>query len=250
MLQLHGSMNKWSADMHIQVSTVWLQKDGNSADEYEDAFAQVEVEQNGASNFRCVVTDGATEASFSREWARVIAEDYVKEISILETKKRFTEELSAKELNWYAEEKAQLGSFAALIGLEVQEKNTWLAESVGDCVLFHIRDAVIIKSFPIELSILFNNSPELLSSTLEKDPARVRIEGSWIDGDQFFLCSDAIGKWILEHHEARSFKWSEIAALKTQDDLKQFALRHRGGLEGRINLRNDDLTIMQVTVIE
>ncbi|HWC73594.1 MAG TPA: hypothetical protein VG454_06625, partial [Gemmatimonadales bacterium] len=59
-------------------------KSGNSAEEYEDAWAQRLTRAHagggggGGGGIRVAVADGATESSFAKLWAVLLAESYVR----------------------------------------------------------------------------------------------------------------------------------------------------------------------------
>ena len=61
--------------MHVVADSWWQPKRGHAPEEYEDAFCPVHADLTTAQ-FRCAVADGATEASFSRQWARTLTRAY------------------------------------------------------------------------------------------------------------------------------------------------------------------------------
>ena len=99
----------------------WVQKRGNTAAEYEDAFAS-----NGGTGgqWRWAIADGATEASFSRQWARGLVRAYCRgalrrdsfagDLAVLreEWRRALARRQGTRPLPWYAQQKADLGAFA------------------------------------------------------------------------------------------------------------------------------------------
>src|SRR4051794_1946930 len=126
--------------MLVTCTTLWLPKDGNAQEEYEDAayplsFSGTDREQE----FRCAVADGATETSFSGLWANLLVRGYVDEEPLEESRKKWQEAIPTANQPWYVEEKAQAGAYSALVGLSVQANGTWSSAAVGDSCLIQIR---------------------------------------------------------------------------------------------------------------
>jgi len=100
------------------------------------------------------VADGATEASASRYWARLLAKSWVRSPSASQKHafldlahrlgERTTEKWGKKKLPWYAEEKAKAGSYAAFAGVTFDVEDIglgWRALAIGDCCLIQTRSA-------------------------------------------------------------------------------------------------------------
>jgi hypothetical protein len=113
--------------MQVVAKAYWLPKKGHEEAEYEDAFAP-DGAQLETDLFRCAIADGATEASFSKQWARTLVrawencsltkEQFIADVGRLQENWRrgFTEVRQRGKLAWYAEQKAEFGAFAALVG--------------------------------------------------------------------------------------------------------------------------------------
>lgn len=249
--------------MHVVTTTLWLPKKGNTDEEYEDAAAPTERVDKTFSEFRCAVADGATEASFSRLWAKLLCEGFVDRTERAELKKRWAAGITTTSLPWYAEQKAESGAFAALVGLMLRDGDggagggTWEAEALGDCCLITVRDGQIMDKFPLVESEQFNSSPVLLSSNADESEeeqlaeAWRRMDGTWQPGDVFYLLSDAIARWTYkrdeEHHDAPLW----LKSMNKQKDIEDWAEVQRGLLdaESRPLLRNDDVTMMRVELL-
>ncbi len=117
-----------------------LQKRGNAPDEYEDAEA---VDESAG---RFAVADGATESSFAREWAAVLAKGFVGlppldrpsswfrsssenkrrcEVDWLPPlQDRWLNECGGRDLPWYAEMKFDQGAFATFLGIAFEQRKT------------------------------------------------------------------------------------------------------------------------------
>jgi len=125
------------------------------------------------------IADGATEAYGSRRWARYLAASWVAsnpvDWSIEELTEavqriggRFSENLGARPLSWYAAEKAASGSFAAFLGLRVLSDGFWDATALGDCCLLQERGAELVEAFPVATSDAFTARPVLVPTLASK----------------------------------------------------------------------------------
>ena len=118
-----------------------LPKSGNSAEEYEDAFAA------SPEHGRFAVADGASESSFAGLWARLLVEGFVKEARkpweetgwLKPLHERWAAEVNRRPLPWYAEMKRQEGAFATLLGFALRSPDHWRAVAVGDSCLIQVR---------------------------------------------------------------------------------------------------------------
>src|ERR1700752_5408069 len=148
-----------------------MPKLGQEASECEDVIAF------DAQTSRFAVADGATEAFDARNWAERLAQHWGQRKSTL-TVEEFREWVATEgrelqdswkglTLSWYSEEKARKGSFAALVGVELDlkgESAAWQAIALGDTCLLHCRNATLVKSLPLCRSECFNSTPVLVAS--------------------------------------------------------------------------------------
>jgi hypothetical protein len=139
--------------MRLSYETYSLPKAGNAEEENEDACCpcatRLEVD---SFPFRCAVADGATESSFSREWARRLVEAFVEDgenpqrgqpggprrlprlvppfagkregrlhswpgRTLPRVREEWAREVDTRELPWYAEAKARQGAYSSLLGV-------------------------------------------------------------------------------------------------------------------------------------
>jgi hypothetical protein len=251
-----------------------VSKAGNSSTENEDSW--YEVSDNPSSQvygtYYYAVSDGATESSFAKEWARMLAQTYCqgrlcdKDVftNYLQTiQKRWQQKIESKEsfLPWYALEKAQSGAFSSLVGLRIYNQGTWETIAVGDSCLFQIRQNQLITKFPIENSKEFNNRPFLISSLNSKNSQLAQntkfFEDKWEIGDSFYLMTDALSCWFLEEYEKGNSPWL-ILNNKDFDCLSDKLRKHEkyeGDFKEKINslrlnkqIRNDDVTLIIITL--
>jgi len=245
------------------VTPFHLHKKGNQPTDYEDAWA-VSKTSGDDTPLRVAVADGASEASFSAEWAKMLVRCYrdlafVDEADLqarmTDLSKRWQKALSWRKLPWYAIEKARMGSFASLLGLEIDplpagnfHRGEWRAMAVGDTCLFHIRNDSIVLAWPIQHSRDFGNSPLLLSSNPARNTAvwsRVEFRsGEWQPGDSLILATDALASWFLRGYEQGSQPWQILGGLES------YEARVAGVQEMRntLSLKNDDVTYIVMSL--
>lgn len=232
------------------VHSYGLPKAGNSSTDYEDSWL--------SSGNRFAVADGATESSFAKIWADALVRQFtalrpaVKDLLdwMIPIQKRWAEDVNSRQLAWFAAEKAQLGAFSTLLGLELHEDRTWWAVAVGDTCLFQIRQSTLLCAFPLSHASQFGTTPALLSS----NPTKNRELASWViehsgdleSGDLFFLATDAVACWILKETEQGKNPWETLLSLDSESAFSRLIEEAR--LSG--SMRNDDVTLLIVRVDE
>ena len=248
------SSAKQSASWDLQLRQLLLPKLDHDASECEDAIAF------DIHTARFAVTDGATEAFHAQQWARNLAEHWVRNESTLtleEFRKWVADEgrelhdsWKGLTLSWYSEEKARNGSFAAFVGVELDLKTdtpTWQAIALGDACLLHCRDGALLKSLPLSRSDSFNSAPVLVASkcALHESAMQSAVidSGSCENGDVLLMMSDAAASWCLQRFENGDFD-ADFLTAKTDEELQRFFDDERQA--GRI--RNDDLAIMRIEI--
>ncbi len=249
------SSAKQSATWDLQLRQLLLPKLGQEVSECEDAIS-FDTQTN-----RFAVADGATEAFDARNWAERLAQHWVQRKDTL-TIEEFREWVAIEgrelhdswtglTLSWYSEEKARGGSFAALVGLELDLKSeppAWQAIALGDTCLLHCRNGILLKSLPLSRSDSFNSTPVLVASdsALHETTMQsvVTDSGPCESGDVLFLMSDAAASWCLQRFENTDLDVNEFLSTKTDEELQQFFDAER--LAGRI--RNDDLAIVRIEI--
>ena len=247
------SSAKQSATWDLQLRQLLLPKQDHDASECEDAIA---FDINTA---RFAVTDGATEAFHAQQWARNLAEHWVRNEATLTLEEFRTwvategrelhDSWNGLTLSWYSEEKARTGSFAAFVGVELDLKSTpsWKAIALGDTCLLHCRGSALLKSFPLLRSECFNSTPILVASNaaLHESTMSSAIVESGIceNGDVLFLMSDAAASWCLQRFENRDFD-ADFLTGKDDEELRRFFDGERQA--GRI--RNDDIAIVRIEI--
>jgi len=249
------SSAKQSTTWDLQLRQLLLPKLDHEASECEDAIAV------DTQTCRFAVADGATEAFDARNWAERLAQHWVQRKSTL-TLEEFREWVAAEgrelhdswnglTLSWYSEEKARKGSFAALVGVELDLKNesaSWKAIALGDTCLLHCRKGTLVKSLPLKCSESFNSAPVLVASdsSLHETSMQSVVTDSGIcqAGDVLLLLSDAAASWCLQRFENKDLDVPEFLSVKSDGELQEFFDTER--MAGRI--RNDDLAIVRIEI--
>lgn len=260
--------------MEPVVHAFWVPKLGNSAEEYEDAFAF------SATNRHLAIADGATESSFADKWAQALTTQYVTSPPQITSSKtpfpgwlaplqqKWREGIDWDNLPWFAEEKAKTGAFATFLGVSIFDpagsrkqgwferttsffrkhdapsKFKWQAVAVGDSCFFQIRQDQMINCFPLSKSSEFNSRPVLLCSNPANNNGvweEVRFqEGECLADDLFVLATDAVAKWFFEEHEAGRKPWETLGKIASNADFENFIARLRTDKL----MRNDDVTVL------
>jgi hypothetical protein len=232
-------------------------KRGNAPYDYEDAAWPVRAERRGTRAFRCAVADGATEASFSGEWARLLVRAYCDgrlregrfEADIAALARVWSGEVGSRPLPWYAEEKLASGAFSSLVGVTVEARGLWRAIAVGDSCLVHVRNEAILSAFPLSRSADFSNSPGLIATraAANANAAPLRAWGRWEPGDALYLLTDALAAWCLARIEAHRPPWRALDAALRGSPLRFD--RWIGVQRAAGGLRNDDVTVQRIALL-
>jgi len=229
-----------------------MPKKGNAKEEYEDSFFPKEPVDEELELFRCAVADGATETSFAKSWADILVQDFVEERSLTESRQKWSESISGRQLAWYAEQKANQGAFAALAGLIVHTHNRFEMCCAGDSCVIHARNEEILLTFPKTKADEFDNRPVLLCSKASGE-GEVEIktrQGEYQAGDQFWLLTDAVARWTLTVAEKGENPLDKLSSLTGDDLFTTWVSEQRDlpGSDGRPLLVNDDLTIFRLQI--
>lgn len=232
-----------------------LPKLDHELSECEDAIAL------DTESCRFAVADGATEAFDARNWAQRLAQRWVECQSVSTTDdfrdwvategRELQESWNGLSLAWYSEEKARAGSFAALVGVELDLKTeapSWKAIALGDACLLHCRRGTLLKSLPLCHSESFNLAPVLVASDSAMHEASMKSvvidSGNCESGDVLWLLSDGVASWYLERFEKNEFAYSDFFETKRDDEVRSFFDEER--LAGR--MRNDDVAAIRIEI--
>lgn len=248
--------------MHVSAQPYSVPKAGNSEEEYEDAYWPPGQIEDGGASFSFAVADGATEASYSKAWARILVEAYchghlyASDLTecLSDLQAQWKESLDTQSMPWYAEEKVRDGAFSSLLGLTIKESvspkgvtRAWEATAIGDSCLFQVRDDELIVSFPLNHSEQFNSRPALLSTSPifneHLSEHVLYIRNQWEIEDTFYLMTDALACWFLKDVEAGKKPWKIKRSAPEDFETWIRGLRKDGVI------RNDDVTLFRVELL-
>jgi hypothetical protein len=257
--------------MRLAYDTRWLPKNGNRPAEYEDAFAPSRARlAYGPPARRFAVADGASESLLAGLWAKVLVEAYCDLNGDADPGSVFASALRlwpavldgymaerarrGEPVQWFEERGLERGAFATFLGLRLvgdTYPRTWSAIAVGDSCLLQFRGEQLVAAFPREPGDAFDNQPALVCSrTADPRALGPRVEareGTFEAGDVFALVTDAVAAWFLDCEAAGDGD----RARRLLDAPTQSAFdRAIGEARGNGSMRNDDVTVMRITVEE
>lgn len=235
-----------------------ITKAGNSPEECEDAYEYSSLDSQSPWYF--AVSDGATESSFSKEWASKLVKSFVSEAFDLPEEisdwleplqQDWSTWLSQKDLPWFAKRKAAQGSYATLLGLKI-EPNTgdrefkWQSIAVGDSCLFVVHSESLLSCFPLGQSSDLNSTPDLVgtlpqyNNNLTKSVKVTR--GNARSGTHFYLVTDALAGWIFKTLESEKNPWDILNNINIQEEFIGWLEELRKSRQ----IRNDDTTLIHL----
>lgn len=182
----------------------------------EDACRIESIQQDdGSQTLLMVVSDGASGAVYSRLWAQALVEatqpdwptlsDEELDSQLQQVRQAFKPLDSVAEVPWFVKTKMLTeGSQATLLvatvaSAENPDSVEVRALSVGDsCLLLFTRCDLRVHSFPVGASNDFGVNPSLVG-TLKRPLEYRRLPPTLMrPGDFLLVCTDAIGKWIMQ----------------------------------------------------
>ena len=235
----------------MELSGFSIARAGASPEENEDAITW---QFAGDSGCLMAVSDGAGETSFARMWAWLLV-DSASELTqpgfgdrVIEAlQEQWCREVGSKVLPWYAEEKARKGAFATFLACRIEktkEGYDYTATAIGDSCLFHLRQGLILDSFPLSDPHAFDYRP-LLVGARGPFPFEKQIlgkQGFLQPGDELWLATDALARGLLEEPHSLPRELAEIPFSDDSSAIDDLIQRLRA--EKRI--RNDDTSLVRL----
>ena len=250
--------------MIAEMWTLWQPKSGNSESEYEDACCY--AEGFGPSCARAAVADGASTAFESQSWVNLLVRRFVDDAGPRFDAASFGTWLGAVQTEWtraeaaspavesiyslYEDDRFQEGTYGTFLGMElggldgVGATSWWQALSIGDTVLFHIRDGILVGQSPKMALGDFARGPALVHSNadrLQTDCAAIVLEsgGPLAAGDVVLVATDAFAAWMIRRHESGAPVWDHVAGV---DPVSFPGLVAK--LRANREMVNDDVTVL------
>lgn len=233
--------------MQLRVDLVAsVAKDPKRPDLNEDAYALGDV--------RFALADGASESYDSGTWARLLAQAYVLDQGVgvpwvADRVRTYLDSSDFASLSWSKQAAFERGSFATLLGLELAPNGSDAdVLAIGDSLAVHVRDGVILASFPFQHAEQFDARPRLLSTLATANDfvgesdffTSNSIRWSVRPGDQILLVTDAVGHWLLARKEALT----TLGVVSTNEEFGQLVADRR--LDKTMRL--DDSTLLRIAV--
>ena len=226
-----------------------ISKYGNRPDENEDAVLcyPSDVGYNQSKGIYCAMTDGATQSSFSQQWASLLVKLLVNKVKryvpnkdtlrivTLTAQSEWEKYIKKTDLPWHAQEKIKNGAFSTLLWLSIKKnkKNRKIKViAVGDSNLIIVRDNKKLVAYPIENSQDFGNTPTLLCSRTNRN--------SQIN-DRVF---DKVTLW--EKGENPSMFIAQLAKEGNLDKQQKEFENWIESLRKEKTIRNDDTTLVSI----
>jgi len=258
------------------VSRFLVPKDGNNADQCEDALVALppaERDEPIIGAFLAVVCDGASESLLARDWAQQLAEHLADRIdrrpgtvrspqaaaaAIAEAARGWKSWLAAyierrenggKPLAWYEQPGLERGAYATALAVSVLPDEhcwRWNAAALGDTCLFHVRNDQLLQSFPITDPAEFGVTPALAGSRNDDAALLARhiavAAGDCDSGDVLFLATDALAAWFLTETVAGKQPWNTLREFAGQEasEFQDFITLQRAAGD----MRNDDVAFV------
>lgn len=229
-------------------------KFGNSSDEYEDSFAI------SSDRFKIAISDGATEASFSKEWAEILVNYFINNPPEKVTNEwleavyaKFISSINISKLPWYAQNKViEQGSYATLSGIKIDnEGGNFIGLAVGDSCIFWV-DSEGYHLFPFRNVEEFNSRPFLISTMkqnndeIDNEKNQKIINNKLSSGKTvFYLMTDALACWFVGECCKGNIPWNELDNIKDEENFLSFISELRNSKA----LKNDDVTLVMLEVI-
>ena len=245
-------------------------KAGNQPSENEDACRASIPEPGGSSAWtaRLAIADGATEAAFSREWARLLVDRFVDGAPLdvdrlsgetfthwLEPcREQWNRDALRRNIPWHGRAKVKQGAMATFCGINIRSTAdggslAWQALAIGDCCLFIVREGRLHTAFPVDDPAQFGNTPSLLGSNAANSVWTGQMQrktGECRRGDLVVLATDAVACWVLAQERRRDDPWSTLRELcrERPDHREGWVVDRRA--DGA--MRNDDATLLMVRI--
>ncbi|MEU5694459.1 hypothetical protein [Actinosynnema sp. NPDC020468] len=265
--------------MGVYVSALRVPKRGSTLAECEDAssvFPDAGSDVWLTDPVSVALSDGASESLLAGEWASLLAESVVGALRddgrALRDRRVFADVLvdagkawrgwvreyvanrraTGRPIMWYEQPKLDRGPYATLLAARfepVADAIAWRAAALGDTCLFQTRGGRLLHAFPLESHREFTSSPGLVNG-YNQDRALVArhvrtMSGRAEEGDQFFLCTDALAAWFLAETERGGQPWNALCDFTRSGAVDEFEAwlddRRSAG-----SMANDDVTVVHV----
>lgn len=207
------------------------------------------------------LSDGASMSFASNVWATILVNHYglsgrtvsAKWLDSCRSKYNLMYEYDS--MNWLKQAAYAKGSHATFLSLKMKQ-NIVEITAVGDTVAFIFESGNLAASFPLDKSVSFNRTPELLSTNqvtngLFTKGGRLRSSAKFnyvLKNDVqtiAILMTDALAEWVLKSMESGSDVWRQVFNLKTDNDFIELIINQRDA--NKINIDDSTIIIADLT---
>jgi hypothetical protein len=266
--------------MWAQMVIFYGAKEGYAPSDWEDGAMGGSFQTERARRpdlFRFVVTDGATETYAARQWVDLLIGSFMSPGGTGPAnghgaacwpdieRDSLSAWFRAMQERWWQSPpaasdaieqlKLRQGTLATFVGGQMVGLDTmtpqWKAATLGDSVLFHVRDGQLIDQVPRLGSADFDTTPDGVSTRperLDRMSGELRLrEGQLAPGDTIFVATDAFARWMITRLEADDEAlWPRLCALDhpVVFDKLVAAERQAGAM------RDDDVTLMRIRILD
>lgn len=238
-------------------------KPGNAPHQNEDTLLDAWPEAKTLPA-RIVLSDGASESAFARQWSEALAWAYLRNPELAHRnpaewlavpQQWWSRKVPWDRIPWHGRAKTEAGAHATLLGISIAQTpdetgaRPWQAIAVGDTCLF-VQSRGETAAFPLTAAQQFNNSPGLVCSNPQGNPALEsqvrRAQGALRPGDLLSAATDALSQWILARIEAEDDPWNELLHNAAPQHRQQWLESQRDSR----TLRHDDIAFIAVQAQE
>jgi hypothetical protein len=118
---------------------------------------------------------------------------------------------------------------------------------VGDSMVFVVRGGAIARSFPYERSAQFTNVVDTLPSRGKPAAPLREVSFDLQPGDEVFMTTDALGKWVFTEVEAGRTPFAQLGAVRGRAAWRTFVDQAQAGAHGR-PMDVDDTSLVRFVV--
>jgi hypothetical protein len=263
--------------MHAQLVVFSCPKEGCPPADWEDGAAGGTFGGTRGGDppvVRFAVADGATETYESRRWVELLLRSFMsadrnagpgwpdlERGSMSAWFKAMQEQWWATApagLDYIEQLKIRQGTLATFVGGQITGLGTatpvWQATALGDSVLFHVRNGTLVEHFPALRSTDFDSAPEGIATLPDRlgrmSEQLLFREGRLAPGDQIFVATDALAKWMLARQEAGDqLSWRLLGELAHPATFSELIAASRGAKPRSEAMKDDDVTLMRIRLL-
>jgi len=207
---------------------------------------------------RIVVSDGASESFDSKAWARLLSDQFIDNPAISsdwvsKASAQYAASYDLTNLSWSKQAAYDRGSFATLLGIEINQLTNWLEViAVGDTLAILVDSGQIVASWPYITAEQFDERPLLFSTDshlndfVAQQGFYLRHQVSWdlqsLSSPVLLCMTDALGQWALRSASSGDSAWQRLLDIDTVEALSDLVLSERNEKRMRV----DDSTLVVV----